>query len=502
MDDGTEYHIIQDSRPSASAVALFQFATTTASDVGGYLKTVASQSDADYDEPAVDASLGTVTGPDVLLVSFSSDAGDLVGTTEQTTVTSSGKIRKTVAGNADANVYVTTSHRNLAGTETLLGTSNLTADIELSTYVQFDVKALIPQQSWIATDRIVTKVYANKIGGATSPTLEMEVGGSTPAYTTFAIPVSAVAHNSTSNIENAGDSGVTHGHLTSDQFEQIVAPNLLINADGTDPESQRDSSKTYTSVADGAYIFDRWYVNHNCTRVDADVQADGGIRLTVVTKGAGTYCQLHQKVEYTHGVVGKILVASTEARSNLAMNVLVYDGSSNFITSNSHSGGETFEPLQGVGTFADNGQLNWYYDCTVLADDDYIEMKTAKLEVGSVATPFVADLPGVNLAKCRYYYRTVGHRQMGLWVNSTTMRICGALDSPMRIAPQPSLATTSMTGEIIGSAGVNSTGSTIAASVLKDDSWDITIDGWASGGSYGAWAFITNVDPIILNAEL
>ena len=76
----------------------------------------------------------------------------------------------------DAQVYVETYHRNAAGTETKLGTSNLTQVIDETTYNSFDVSALIPKQDWLASDRIVTKVYANKVGGAADPVLEMEVG--------------------------------------------------------------------------------------------------------------------------------------------------------------------------------------------------------------------------------------------------------------------------------------------------------------------------------------
>jgi len=110
-DDGTRYHTTQDSRGGANAITLFQYATTAAHpSIGGYLLTVTSQDDPEYDTIAVDASLGTVTGPDISLVKFSSQAGVILGTTGETVVLSLGNIRKTNANHADAIVYVKTYH--------------------------------------------------------------------------------------------------------------------------------------------------------------------------------------------------------------------------------------------------------------------------------------------------------------------------------------------------------------------------------------------------------
>jgi len=183
-------------------------------------------------------------------------------------------------------------------------------------------------------------------------------------------------------------------------------PNLLINADGTDPEDQRGSLPA-TSVTSGVVTIDRWYAGHNCTQVDMAVQSGGSTRLTCVTAGAGSYVSLEQRIEGYEKYAGKSLTMSAWVKSNSSASSLrLWDGATYF-TSNLHTGGGGLELLTVTANIGSSPTL---LRATILlgtpSDAEYFEFEWMKLEVGSVATPFVADLPGVNLAKCqRYFYR-------------------------------------------------------------------------------------------------
>ena len=57
----------------------------------------------------------------------------------------------------------------------------------------------------------------------------------------------------------SGESVSIEGDLTTDN---LPAPNLLINADGTDPVNQRGIGAS-DSITSNDYTFDRWFANHN-----------------------------------------------------------------------------------------------------------------------------------------------------------------------------------------------------------------------------------------------
>jgi len=125
-----------------------------------------------------------------------------------------------------------------------------------------------PTIDFTATEFLVTEVLSTKVGGGTNPTLEMQVGGDTPAYTSLAIPATSFAHDNLSGRASASTPGTgeNSGHLGHDQFLAIVQDNLLINSMGS--VNQKEVSGTvvlaagvqghdglYGGVAGGTYTF-------------------------------------------------------------------------------------------------------------------------------------------------------------------------------------------------------------------------------------------------------
>lgn len=167
---------------------LMLFPTTANSDIATYKKLVTNTADADYDDTAVDVSTGALTTTDVLISSLASEAGLLSGNPGVFEVSITGNIRRT-SGTANGTFYFEVYHRDLAGTETLICTSDVTLEVSSATYIEFTAKALWDNGDFISTDRIVYKFYGNKAGVGSNPTFDFQFGGSNPVRST--VPVAA-----------------------------------------------------------------------------------------------------------------------------------------------------------------------------------------------------------------------------------------------------------------------------------------------------------------------
>ena len=171
------------------------YPTTASADVSGYFKMVSSVDDADYNDIATDVATGAITTTDQLIASLVSEAGLIVGNPGVVGITTIGKIAKTAGNiNAYAEFYFKVFHRNAAGTETLIGTSDTTGavnTVDLNTYLEFNANALTNFITFEETDRIVIKYYANIIASG-NPEYKFEFGGLTPVRTLIPVPVSVI----------------------------------------------------------------------------------------------------------------------------------------------------------------------------------------------------------------------------------------------------------------------------------------------------------------------
>jgi len=71
-------------------------------------------------------------------------------------------------------IYIKVYKYAVDTTETLLATSSTTAKINKDDYIEYNVSAILPATEFLATDRIVVKIYANADGGGNS-NLTMQV---------------------------------------------------------------------------------------------------------------------------------------------------------------------------------------------------------------------------------------------------------------------------------------------------------------------------------------
>jgi hypothetical protein len=170
---------------------LILFPTTTSADVSGYFKLVTSLDDPDYDEPEVDVSTGAITTTGQLIASLVTVPNLINGNPGVFNVSTYGNIRRT-SGSGTAEFYFEIYQRNLAGTETLIGTSGTTVPVNTGVYTQFSESALWDNGVFLDTDRIVLKFYANRISGASDPTYDFQFGGDEPVRTLVPIPLSVL----------------------------------------------------------------------------------------------------------------------------------------------------------------------------------------------------------------------------------------------------------------------------------------------------------------------
>jgi len=184
--DGNSYELLTTDILIPANLTFYN--TTAASNVSGYNKVVISIDDPDYDTVAVDVSTGAITTTAQPVGSFVSDAGIFAGNPGVINISTVGEIRRT-SGSGTAEFYYEVYQRDSLGNETLIATSNKTTPVTTSVYQQFQASALFNNGTWLSTDRVVIKYYADRISSGSDPVYEFLVGGSNPVRTLF--PISA-----------------------------------------------------------------------------------------------------------------------------------------------------------------------------------------------------------------------------------------------------------------------------------------------------------------------
>jgi hypothetical protein len=190
-DDGVSHFISLNDLPSN----LILYATNAASDVGGYFKLVNSITDPSYNSVAVDVSTGAITTTNQLISSLVTSTNIIIGNPGIFNITTIGNITRT-SGSGQAEFYFRVYKRDLAGTETLIVQSDNTQQITSTIYAQFSTVGLWNDGVFLATDRIVLKFYATKVGAGSNPTYNFQFGGTAPVRTLVPIPLNVAPSNS------------------------------------------------------------------------------------------------------------------------------------------------------------------------------------------------------------------------------------------------------------------------------------------------------------------
>lgn len=168
------------------------YPTNVPSDILGYFKMVTTISDPDFNVTPIDFITPTITTINQLVGSVATTAGILTGNPgELPNVTTIGNIKRN-SGTGTANFYFSVFHRNLAGTETLIGTSANTLTVTASIYEEFIASVVWNNGLFLSTDRIVIKYYANRIAGGSNPIYSFQFGGLTPTRTIVPVPASVL----------------------------------------------------------------------------------------------------------------------------------------------------------------------------------------------------------------------------------------------------------------------------------------------------------------------
>ena len=270
------------------------YPTDAPADVTNYFKMVTTFEDPDYDTTAVNIPTGSITTTAQLLASLISPAGLFVGNPGIVNIVTLGNIRKT-AGNANAfaEFYFQVYQRASNGTETLIATSDTTGAVNPSNgnYREFNASAVLNNGTFLPTDRIVIKYYANSIGPGAE--YDFQFGGTQPVRTLIPVPVSVIPSDVASDI--IVDASGFEGILSEDDVNVQHALETL---------DAHDHDGVYQPVGDYAT---NTYVNGLLAGADAMI-----FKGTIGTGGTVTALP----TAYNAGWTFKVITAGTYAAKN------------------------------------------------------------------------------------------------------------------------------------------------------------------------------------------
>lgn len=223
-------------------------------------------------------------------------------------------------------------------------------------------------------------------------------------------------------------------------------PNLLCNPNFK--INQRGKS-----VYDSGYTVDRWKIyanNAQITVFDSDIKVE-----SVADNGVATIYQELDNVEEFAGKTLTFSVCVTEVMS-LASGIMIGTVRNGSVTANSSLTKITQPGVHSVHFLIPNDiiSIRVYLRGADTRDDTdivggYTIYKWAKLEIGSVATPFVPPDPALELLKCQRYYLRIGdtYEPLCMVTMHTSSTGSGVIPFPvaMRVAP-----TTALKGTIYG----------------------------------------------------
>ena len=210
-EDGTSPYVTANQLPSN----LNLFATNVSSDIATYFKLVTSIDDPDYNDTAVNIPTGAITTTGQFIAALATTANVLVGNPGIINLLTIGNVRRT-SGSGTAEFYYEVYHRTSGGTETLIATSSSTPPVSTAIYTEFLAAALLNNGVFLATDRIVVKYYADRIGSGSNPQYDFQFGGISPVRTTFPVPSSNIPLDATPT------SGSTNGVQSGGVFNALA----------------------------------------------------------------------------------------------------------------------------------------------------------------------------------------------------------------------------------------------------------------------------------------
>lgn len=223
-------------------------------------------------------------------------------------------------------------------------------------------------------------------------------------------------------------------HLTAEKAIEAAAttisnPNILINSwFGKGVINQRGQTE-YN--ANNAYTVDQWKLwKYNATNCGTVEVTDDGVLLT--SSGEGGSVQLSQALERAD-LVGQTVTISCEVADVVGTWILYQHGASPRITI-TEAGVYAL-----TTTWADvSSTMGLTFAQALASPEASCKLKWIKLELGSVATQFVAPNPATELAKCQRYFYALPYgaeRFSGFALSTTTGYLMLPLPTAMRDTP-------------------------------------------------------------------
>jgi len=307
---------------------------------------------------------------------------------------------------------------------------------------------------------------------------------------------------------------------------------------------QRTTSPSHVGAsADVSYHVDRWQlasslgVGNTCsvTRVTSTWTPRGlGVAITLsgTLSGAGNYALYGQRIEFPRAFSGKTVSVKIRMKSGLGSEVAV-ELYRSYGTGGSPSTAETLDtqkvttttgfvdyelqfdvPDDSAKTYGTNldgylGLFLWFSagstwdsrsDTLGHQADDTWTIEGVQLEISARSTDWEFRPLSVEELMCFRFYRRLGRGTAVYHISSTSTRVYGTLQPPMREAPAFTLNTSA---PVIGTGGGSSTGSSSALSgtATTENGFYGSISGF-TGLTAGQGGFILTDDILVLDAEL
>ena len=170
------------------------YSTIVSAGVDGYYKLVDNTEDSSYPVSAINVSTGPISATNQYIAGLSAPVGLFVGNPGIVNITTLGNIRKDVGNsNSYAEFFFRLYRRTSEGNETLISTSTSTGPVNLTLgqYELFNAYALLNDGTWLDTDYLIVKYFANNLGVG-SPSYSFQFGGNNPVRTLLPVPVSVI----------------------------------------------------------------------------------------------------------------------------------------------------------------------------------------------------------------------------------------------------------------------------------------------------------------------
>jgi len=190
-----ETNILLDEKVDISSMSsnIVLYSTTSSWDFW-YTKLVTDIDSIDYNTIPVDVSTGEIIWSNQLVWSLISDSNILIWNPWIVTLTTLWNIKKiSWSPWRFAEFYFEIYKRDNIWTETLICTSSVTPQVESTWYEQFLASCMVNDWTFLSTDRLVIKYYANVLWTwAIFPVYEFQFWGANPVRTLIPVPVSVV----------------------------------------------------------------------------------------------------------------------------------------------------------------------------------------------------------------------------------------------------------------------------------------------------------------------